>query len=67
MYATVATKQIKEGLTPADLKSMSKAKADEYKQQLDDLYGGFEAPKNDIPNTFFGMTDDEIIVNKGLF
>ena len=67
IYATIAIKEIKEGLTPEDFKNMDKAKARQYKQQLDELYGGEDVPMKDLPTTFFGMTDDEIIVNKGLF
>lgn len=49
------------------MKRRDQVKASEYKQQLDQLYGGEEAPLKEEPTTFFGMTDDEIVVNKALF
>lgn len=67
IYATIGTQEIKIGMSPDDKQQMDKNKAKMYKQQLDDLYGGEDAPVKDLPNTFFGMTDDEIIMNKALF
>lgn len=54
-------------MTPEDKQLLGKMKASAYKKDLDELYGGEENPVKEVPTTFFGMTDDEIVVNKELF
>lgn len=67
IYATIRLREIAEGLSPEDIRRKSQEKARDYKQQLDELYGGEEAPLNKVPKTFLGMSDDEIVVNKDMF
>ena len=49
------------------MKRKDRAKASAYKDELDELYGGEEAPLKDAPRTFYGLSDDEIVVNQKVF
>lgn len=67
IYATIRVREIAEGMSPEDKIQLGKMRASEYKKELDELYGGEEAPVRELPTAFLGMTDDEVIVNKELF
>ena len=65
IYATLKIPEIVEGLTKDDFKRMEREKALNFREQLDKFVESEQKVRED--NTFYGMTDEEIMVNQEVF